>query len=88
MKTWCRGDVRFDQIALWEAGGIDFSAIMMALERGDTWCLPALYAQKSGLEPPATREDAVRLALDLARAHGNRRVEQGTIGPPAARSAG
>jgi sugar phosphate isomerase/epimerase len=33
MKTWCRGDVHFDQMPLWESGGIDFPAIMTALER-------------------------------------------------------
>ena len=31
MKTWCRGDVPFDQIPLWDARGIDFPGIMTAL---------------------------------------------------------
>ena len=31
LETWCRGPVRFDQIPLWEKGGIDFSAILAAL---------------------------------------------------------
>ncbi len=33
MKTWCRGDVHFDQIPLWQSGGIDFPTIIEALER-------------------------------------------------------
>jgi len=70
------------------AAAILDNAIGMALDRGDTWWLPALYLQKSELEPPARRDDAVRLALDLARAQGNRRVEQRILQPPAARSAG
>jgi sugar phosphate isomerase/epimerase len=32
MKTWCCGDVRFDQIPLWDPRGIDFPQIMRALE--------------------------------------------------------
>lgn len=31
MKTWCCGDVRFDQIPLWDSRGIDFPGIMTAL---------------------------------------------------------
>jgi sugar phosphate isomerase/epimerase len=31
MKTWCCGDVRFDQIPLWDPRGIDFPRIMSAL---------------------------------------------------------
>jgi sugar phosphate isomerase/epimerase len=32
MKTWCRGDVRFDQIPLWDDRGIDFPGILSALK--------------------------------------------------------
>jgi sugar phosphate isomerase/epimerase len=32
MKTWCGGDVMFDQIPLWDGGGIDFPRIMAALQ--------------------------------------------------------
>jgi len=31
MKTWCRGDVPFDQIPLWDDRGIDFPGIMATL---------------------------------------------------------
>ena len=31
METWARGDVRFDQIPIWEADGIDYPSIMDAL---------------------------------------------------------
>jgi sugar phosphate isomerase/epimerase len=30
--TWCNGEVPFDQIPLWEPGGIDFPGIMRALQ--------------------------------------------------------
>jgi len=32
MKTWCCGDVSFDQIPLWDDSGIDFPGIIAALE--------------------------------------------------------
>lgn len=32
MKTWCCGDVSFDQIPLWDDSGIDFPEIIAALE--------------------------------------------------------
>ena len=32
MKTWCCGDVSFDQIPLWDNRGIDFPEIIVALE--------------------------------------------------------
>ena len=30
--TWCRGEVRFDQIPIWDSSGIDFPVIMRTLE--------------------------------------------------------
>ena len=30
--TWCNGEVPFDQIPLWESGGIDFAEIMQTLQ--------------------------------------------------------
>ena len=38
------------------AASILDAAITMALERADVWWLPALYLQKSELEPPPERE--------------------------------
>ena len=32
LSTWSRGEVAFDQIPMWQAGGIDFAAIFAALE--------------------------------------------------------
>ncbi|MFN0164174.1 MAG: sugar phosphate isomerase/epimerase family protein [Burkholderiales bacterium] len=32
LRTWCRGDVRFEQIPLWDMRGIDFAAIFGALQ--------------------------------------------------------
>ena len=58
------------------------AALAMADERGDTWWVPALYLQKSELEPASMREATRRLALDLARTQNSRSLErriQGTI---------
>ncbi len=33
LSTWCRGEVRFDLIPLWEPGGIDFPRIIETLEK-------------------------------------------------------
>ena len=57
-------------------------ALAMAIERGDTWWAPALYLQKSELEPASAREATLRLALALARTQKSRSLEkriQGTI---------
>jgi tetratricopeptide (TPR) repeat protein len=68
------------------AGTILDAAIAMALERPDVWWLPALYLQKSELEPPASREAILSQALAVARSQNNRGLESrilavaGTVG--------
>ena len=52
------------------------AAITMALERGDVWWLPALYLQKSELEPAPEREATLRRGLVLARTQNSRGLEQ------------
>jgi tetratricopeptide (TPR) repeat protein len=52
------------------------AAITMALERGDVWWLPALYLQKSDLEPAAEREATLRRALALTRTQNSRCLER------------
>jgi len=52
------------------------TAITMALERSDVWWLPALYLQRSELEPAAERETTLRRGLALARAQHSRGLEQ------------
>jgi hypothetical protein len=47
----------------------------MALERTDTWWLPALYLQKSELCAMPLRETMLRRALELARAQHSRALE-------------
>lgn len=32
LETWCRGEVRFHHIPLWEAGGVDFAASIAGLK--------------------------------------------------------
>ena len=52
------------------------AAITMALERADVWWLPALYLQKSELEPPLERVATLRRGLVLARAQHSQCLEQ------------
>jgi hypothetical protein len=52
------------------------AAIAMALERGDVWWLPALYLQKSELEPAPEREAMLQRALALTRTQNSRALEQ------------
>jgi tetratricopeptide (TPR) repeat protein len=58
------------------AASILDAAITMALERADVWWLPALYLQKSELEPPPERDATLRRALELARAQNSRGLER------------
>jgi hypothetical protein len=58
------------------AASILDAAITMALERADVWWLPALYLQKSGLEPPPERDATRRRALELARAQNSQGLER------------
>jgi len=52
------------------------AAITMALERADVWWLPALYLQKSELEPPPERDATLRRGLELACAQNSRGLER------------
>jgi tetratricopeptide (TPR) repeat protein len=65
------------------------SAIAMSLDRGEAWWLPALYLQKSALEPPDTALATRERGLALARAQGNRALEArilGSAGPAVSRT--
>jgi hypothetical protein len=62
------------------------AAITMALERDDVWWLPALYLQKSELEPPPQRDIMLRRGLELARAQNSQGLEQRILALLAARS--
>jgi hypothetical protein len=55
-------------------------AIALADERGERCWLPALYLQKAEIEATGARTDTLRLALDTARAQGNRGIEQRILG--------
>jgi DNA-binding SARP family transcriptional activator len=57
------------------AASILETAITMARDRTETWWLPALYLQKSELDPPALREATLRRGLELARAQQSRALE-------------
>ena len=35
LETWCRGEVRFHHIPLWEPGGVDFTAVVAGLKAID-----------------------------------------------------
>jgi DNA-binding SARP family transcriptional activator len=58
------------------ASSILDAAIAMAIARSDVWWLPALYLQKSVLEPASTREATLRRGLDVARAQNSRCLER------------
>ena len=51
------------------------AAITMAAERDDVWWLPALYLQKSELEPAPEREATLRRGLALTRTQNSRGLE-------------
>ena len=68
------------------AASILNAAIAMALERGDAWWLPALYLQKSELEPPLCARRRSGAALALARAQNSRGLERRILASPTARS--
>jgi DNA-binding SARP family transcriptional activator len=68
------------------AASILDAAIAMALERGDLWWLPALYLQKSALEPPRERDVTLHRGLELARAQRSFGLEQRILGSTTARS--
>jgi hypothetical protein len=50
------------------------------------WWLPALYLQKSELEPPPEREGMLRRGLELARAQHSRGLEQRILASSSVRS--
>jgi len=52
------------------------TAIDMAIQRGDVWWLPAMYFQRSELQPPSEREASLRRGLELARAQKSRSLER------------
>jgi hypothetical protein len=52
------------------------TAISIAVASGEVWWLPALYLQKSAIEPPIERDATLRLALDAARAQNGRALER------------
>ena len=58
------------------------AAITMAVDRSDVWWLPALYLQKSALEPLPERDVTLRRALMLARAQNSRGLEQRILASP------
>jgi DNA-binding SARP family transcriptional activator len=68
------------------AASILDAAIIIALERADVWWLPALYFQKSGLEPPPERDASLLQGLELARAQNSRALERRILVSSIARS--
>jgi sugar phosphate isomerase/epimerase len=66
MKTWCCGDVSFDQIPLWDSDGIDFPEIIVALE--ELGYTGYVTVHQAALSTP--QEDAHRSAQYL-RSIGN-----------------
>jgi len=67
------------------ANAILDTAIGMNLQRGDLWWLPALYLQKSEIEPPPARLATLRRGLALARSQNSRSLEQRILAAAGAR---
>jgi hypothetical protein len=61
-------------------------AIVMALDRGDVWWLPALYLRRSDFVAAPEREAMLQRALALARAQHSRGLEQRILASPVANS--
>ena len=69
-----------------KAASILDAAITMAHKSADCWWLPALYLQKSELDPPPQRAATLRSALEVARAQNSRSLERRILASPLAPS--
>lgn len=63
MNTWCRGPVAFDQVPMWEEGGLPFGAILAALADAGYDGFVTVHQAFAGLSGPA--EAAARSAAFL-----------------------
>lgn len=63
MNTWCRGPVAFDQVPMWEEGGLPFGAILAALAAAGYDGYVTVHQAFAGLSGPA--EAAARSAAFL-----------------------
>lgn len=63
IETWCRGPVPFDQIPLWEGGGIDFPLIfrLLAVLGYDGWVTVHQASAALGGAGEAARRSAAYL---------------------------
>ena len=64
----------------------EIAVAAMNLQRGDLWWLPALYLQKSEIEPPSARLATLRRGLELARAQNSRSLERRILASSGART--
>jgi predicted ATPase/DNA-binding SARP family transcriptional activator len=68
------------------AASIVDTAITVARQNADVWWLPALYFQKSELDPPPQRPATLRCALEVARSQNSRSLERRILASPLAPS--
>ena len=66
LSTWCRGDVSFDQIPVWEDGGLDFESLMPALEAVGYDGYVTVHQASAALGGP---RDAAARTAGFLRAH-------------------
>ena len=66
------------------AAAILDTAIGIALDRGDSWWLPAIYLQKSELQQPEARQATLLRGLELARAQRSQGLERRILASSAA----
>ena len=68
LKTWCRGKVAFDQIPIWEPGGLDFQPIFDTLAEIAYTGYVTVHQAFAGLRGP---EEAARTSAQWLRSMGS-----------------
>ena len=66
INTWCRGSIRFDQIPIWDGGGIDFPAIMRTLEEIGYDGYVTIHQASAQLGTQVAVEESARYLRSLA----------------------
>lgn len=68
LTTWCQGEVSFDQIPIWESGGLDFRPMFAALEEIEYTGYVTVHQAFAGLRGP---EEATRSSARWLRTMGS-----------------
>lgn len=68
LTTWCQGEVAFDQVPIWETGGLDFRPMFATLAEIDYTGYVTVHQAFAGLRGP---EEAARSSADWLRSMGS-----------------